>query len=140
VKVTLEDAELCPRYAAAVATVRLGLSPDWMAARLQAAGVRPISSIVDITNYVNLEIGQPMHAFDLGRLAGPEIRIRRARPGETITTLDNVARKLDPDMLVIADRDRAQAIAGGDGRRRLRSHRRDHDDRAGERVLQARPR
>jgi phenylalanyl-tRNA synthetase beta chain len=83
-----------------------------MAARLQAAGVRPISSIVDITNYVNLEIGQPMHAFDLGRLAGPEIRIRRARPGETITTLDNVARKLDPDMLVIADRDRAQAIAG----------------------------
>jgi phenylalanyl-tRNA synthetase beta chain len=95
-----------------VATVTLGPSPDWMAARLQAAGVRPISSIVDITNYVNLEIGQPMHAFDLGRLAGPEIRIRRARPGETITTLDNVARKLDPDMLVIADHDRAQAIAG----------------------------
>jgi phenylalanyl-tRNA synthetase beta chain len=112
VTVTLEDAELCPRYAAAVATVRPGPSPDWMAARLQAAGVRPISSIVDITNYVNLEIGQPMHAFDLGRLAGPEIRIRRARPGETITTLDNVARKLDSDMLVIADRDRAQAIAG----------------------------
>jgi phenylalanyl-tRNA synthetase beta chain len=112
VKVTLEDAELCPRYAAAVATVKFGPSPDWMAARLQAAGVRPISSIVDITNYVNLEIGQPMHAFDLGRLAGSEIRIRRARPGETITTLDNVARKLDPDMLVIADHDRAQAIAG----------------------------
>jgi phenylalanyl-tRNA synthetase beta chain len=112
VKVTLEDAELCPRYAAAVATVTVGPSPDWLAARLQAAGVRPISSIVDLTNYVNLEIGQPMHAFDLGRLAGSEIRIRRARPGETITTLDNVARKLDPDMLVIADRDRAQAIAG----------------------------
>jgi phenylalanyl-tRNA synthetase beta chain len=83
-----------------------------MAARLQAAGVRPISSIVDITNYVNLELGQPMHAFDLARLAGAEIRVRRAKPGETITTLDGVARKLEPDMLVIADRDRAQAVAG----------------------------
>jgi phenylalanyl-tRNA synthetase beta chain len=112
VKVFLEDAELCPRYAAAVASVTIGPSPDWMGSRLQAAGVRPISSIVDITNYVNIEIGQPMHAFDLARLAGPEIRIRRARPGETITTLDGVARKLDPDMLVIADHDRAQAIAG----------------------------
>src|SRR5262245_1726108 len=115
VRVLLEDADLCPRYAAAVATVTVGQSPDWMAARLQAAGVRPISSIVDITNYVNIEIGQPMHAFDLARLAGPEIRIRRARPGETITTLDGVARKLEPDMLVIADHDRAQAIAGGMG-------------------------
>ena len=112
VKVTLEDPELCPRYAAAVATVTMGPSPAWLASRLQAAGVRPISSIVDITNYVNLEIGQPMHAFDLARLAGAEIRIRRARPGETMTTLDGVGRKLDPDMLVIADRDRAQAIAG----------------------------
>jgi len=112
VKVLLEDADLCPRYAAAVATVTIGQSPDWMATRLEAAGVRPISSIVDITNYVNIEIGQPMHAFDLARLAGPEIRIRRARPGETITTLDGVARKLEPDMLVIADHDRAQAIAG----------------------------
>src|SRR5262245_19122795 len=112
VKVTLEDAELCPRYAAAVATVKVGPSPAWMASRLQAAGVRPISSIVDITNYVNLEIGQPMHAFDLARLAGAEIRIRRARPGETIRTLDDIERKLEPAMLVIADRDRAQAIAG----------------------------
>jgi phenylalanyl-tRNA synthetase beta chain len=112
VKVFLDDAELCPRYAAAVATVTVGPSPAWLAWRLQAAGVRPISSIVDITNYVNLEIGQPMHAFDLARLAGPEIRIRRARPGETITTLDGVDRKLEPDMLVIADHDRAQAIAG----------------------------
>src|SRR5260221_690312 len=84
-----------------------------MAARLQAAGVRPISSIVDITNYVNLEMGQPMHAFDLARLAGPELRARRARAGEMITTLDGVARRLDVDMLVIADRDRAQAVAGG---------------------------
>src|SRR5882762_6909301 len=87
-------------------------SSTWLAARLQAAGVRPISTIVDITNYVNLEIGQPMHAFDLARLAGAEIRVRRAKKGETIRTLDGVDRTLDPDMLVIADRDRAQAIAG----------------------------
>jgi phenylalanyl-tRNA synthetase beta chain len=111
-KVTIEDEELCPRYAAAIAEVSLGPSPAWMAARLQAAGVRPISSIVDITNYVNLELGQPMHAFDLARLAGAEIRVRRAAAGEGITTLDDVERKLEPDMLVIADRDRAQGIAG----------------------------
>jgi phenylalanyl-tRNA synthetase beta chain len=110
--VTIEDADLCPRYAAAVAEVTVGPSPPWMAARLEAAGLRPISSIVDITNYVNLELGQPMHAFDLARLAGAEIRVRRAKPGETIRTLDGADRKLDPDMLVIADRDRAQAIGG----------------------------
>jgi phenylalanyl-tRNA synthetase beta chain len=110
--VTIEEAELCPRYAAAVAEVTIGRSPEWMAARLLAADVRPISTIVDITNYVNLEIGQPMHAFDLDTLAGPEIRVRRARAGEAITTLDGVDRKLDPEMLVIADRDRAQAVAG----------------------------
>ena len=112
VKVTIEDADLCPRYAAAVADVKIGSSPAWMTARLHAAGVRPISTIVDITNYVNLEIGQPMHAFDLAKLAGPEIRVRRAKPGETIRTLDGIDRKLESDMLVIADRDRAQAVAG----------------------------
>src|SRR6267143_2009041 len=112
VAVTIEDEELCPRYAASVADVTIGPSPAWLAARLQAAGVRPISTIVDITNYVNLEIGQPMHAFDLARLAGAEIRVRRAKPGETIRTLDGIDRKLEADMLVIADRDRAQAIAG----------------------------
>src|SRR5260221_4299404 len=111
-KVTLEDDELCPRYAAAIAEVKIGPSPSWMTARLQAAGVRPISSIVDVTNYVNLEIGQPMHAFDLAKLAGAEIRVRRAKPGETITTLDGVHRKLDPEILLIADRDRAQTLAG----------------------------
>jgi phenylalanyl-tRNA synthetase beta chain len=110
--VTIEDADLCPRYAAAVADVSVGASPEWMRTRLQAAGVRPISSIVDITNYVLLELGQPTHAFDLARLAGSEIRVRRAKRGEIITTLDGVERKLDPDMLVIADRDRAQAVAG----------------------------
>ena len=110
--VSLEDEDLCPRYAAAVAEVTVGQSPAWMAARLHAAGVRPISTIVDITNYVNIELGQPMHAFDLDKLAGAHIRIRRAKNGEVIRTLDGVERKLDSDMLVIADRDRAQAIAG----------------------------
>ncbi len=112
VKVTIEDADLCPRYAAAVAEVTIGSSPAWMTTRLHAAGIRPISTIVDVTNYVNLEIGQPLHAFDLAKLAGPEIRVRRAKPGEMIRTLDGVDRKLDSDMLVIADRDRAQAVAG----------------------------
>jgi phenylalanyl-tRNA synthetase beta chain len=112
VSVSIEDAELCGRFAAAVAGVRMGSSPAWMAARLQAAGVRPISNIVDITNYVNLELGQPMHAYDLARLAGASLTARRARPGETCTTLDEVERKLDADMLVIADREHAQGVAG----------------------------
>ncbi|RPI54924.1 MAG: phenylalanine--tRNA ligase subunit beta, partial [Acidobacteria bacterium] len=112
VTVRLEAPDLCPRYAAAVADVTIGPSPEWLAARLQAAGVRPINNVVDVTNYVLLELGQPMHAFDLDRLAGKEIRIRRARPGERIKTLDSTDRALDPDMLVIADADRAQAIAG----------------------------
>ncbi len=112
IAVSIDDDELCPRYAAAVADVMATSSPAWMASRLLAAGVRPIGPIVDITNYVNLEIGQPMHAFDHARLAGAEIHARRARKGETITTLDGVARTLDREMLVIADRDRAQAVAG----------------------------
>src|SRR5207247_5073470 len=114
-KVTIEDAGLCPRYAAASGDVKIGPAPQWMADRLLAAGVRPISSIVDITNYVNLEIGQPMHAFDLEKLAGAEIRVRRAKPGEMLVTRDGVERRLEPDRLVIADRDRAQAVAGGMG-------------------------
>src|SRR5215467_5683862 len=72
IAVSVEDEELCPRYAAAVADVRVGPSPAWMAARLRAAGIRPIGNIVDITNYVNIELGQPMHAFDRARLAGAE--------------------------------------------------------------------
>jgi phenylalanyl-tRNA synthetase beta chain len=112
ITVTIGDPDLCPRFAAAVADVTMGSSPAWMAARLQAAGVRPISNIVDITNYVNLELGQPMHAYDLDRLAGASLTARRAKPGETTTTLDGVERKLDGDTLVIADRDRAQGVAG----------------------------
>ncbi len=112
VHVRLEDAELCPRYVTAVADVTPTSSPAWMTSRLQAAGVRPISPIVDITNYVLLELGQPLHAFDLETLDQHQIRIRRALPGEQLTTLDGVSRTLEPDMLVIADATRAQAVAG----------------------------
>lgn len=110
--VTIEDPVGCPRYAGQVVKVTVGPSPAWLAERLLAAGVRPISNVVDVTNYVLLEIGQPMHAFDLDRLAGRGVRVRRARPGETLTTLDGEARTLAPDMLVIADAERPQAIAG----------------------------
>jgi phenylalanyl-tRNA synthetase beta chain len=111
-RVTIDDPDLCPRYAAAVADVTIGPSPAWMASRLQAAGIRPINTIVDVTNYVNVELGQPMHAFDLAKLAGAELRARRAKKGEVIRTLDGVERTLEPGMLVIADADRAQAVAG----------------------------
>jgi phenylalanyl-tRNA synthetase beta chain len=110
--VTIDDPDLCPRYAAAVADLSPAVSPSWMIDRLQASGVRPISPFVDITNYVLMELGHPMHAFDLDTLAGRELRARRARPGETITTLDATARSLDPEMLVIADAARPQAVAG----------------------------
>ena len=112
VSVKLEAPDLCPRYAAAVADVTIAPSPAWLVSRLQAAGVRPISNVVDVTNYVLLELGQPMHAFDLEKLAGREIRIRRAMKGERIKTLDGIDRSLDPEMLVIADADKAQAVAG----------------------------
>ena len=111
VKVSLADAG-CGRYALGVAEVRVGPSPDWLAARLRAVGIRPINNIVDITNYVMVELGHPMHAFDVARLAGPEIRVRRARPDETIVTLDGETRTLDETMLAIADREQAVAIAG----------------------------
>jgi phenylalanyl-tRNA synthetase beta chain len=118
VAVKLDAPDLCPRYAAAIADVTIAPSPAWLASRLQAAGVRPINNVVDVTNYVLLELGQPMHAFDLEKLAGSEIRIRRAMPGERMTTLDGVDRALDPEMLVIADAEKAQAVAGvmGGGR------------------------
>jgi phenylalanyl-tRNA synthetase beta chain len=102
-EVTIEDADLCPRYAAAAADVRIGPSPEWLADRLAAAGVRPINNVVDVTNYVLLEMGHPMHAFDLERLAGGQLRARRARAGERLRTLDGEDRALDSDMLVIAD-------------------------------------
>lgn len=111
-QVTLDEAELCPRYAALVADVRIGPSPSWLANRIRAGGLRPINSVVDVTNYVLLEMGHPTHAFDLHKLAGAELVIRRARPGERLVTLDGEARVLDADMLVIADRERPQALAG----------------------------
>ena len=110
--VSLEDVELCPRYSAAVADIAPTRSRGWMTTRLQAAGVRPINALVDVTNYVLIELGHPMHAFDLERLAGDQLRIRRAAASETITTLDGVERRLDAEMLVIADAFRAQAVAG----------------------------
>ena len=112
VDVVIENPELCPRYAGAVADVTIGPSPGWMQARLQAAGVRPISNIVDVTNYVLLEMGQPMHAFDFTKLAGAQIVVRTARAGESIRTLDGQMRELAGDMLVIADAERPVAIAG----------------------------
>ena len=110
--ITIEDPDLCPRYAGALADVAVAPSPPWLARRLEAADVRPINNVVDVTNYVMLELGHPMHAFDRDRLAGPEIRARRARAGETVRTLDGADRNLDPGMLVIADAERPQAAAG----------------------------
>jgi phenylalanyl-tRNA synthetase beta chain len=112
IDVVIETPELCPRYAGAVADVTMGPSPDWMQARLHAAGIRPISNIVDVTNYVLVELGQPMHAFDLATLKGSQIRVRTATPGERLRTLDGQPRELSPDMMVIADAERAVAVAG----------------------------
>jgi phenylalanyl-tRNA synthetase beta chain len=112
VAVEVQDAALCPRYCAQIFDVTVGPSPSWLVERLAAAGVRAINNIVDVTNYVMLEIGQPMHAFDLTRLAGGCLVIRRARSGERLRTLDGVDRTLDEDMLVIADAERASAIGG----------------------------
>lgn len=113
VKVTVEDTELCPRYTArVVSNVIISASPDWMARRLLAAGMRPISNVVDITNYVLLEFGQPLHSFDYDLVPDHHIIVRHARPGEEMTTLDGVKRKLTPEMLVIADPTGPTAIAG----------------------------
>lgn len=112
VRVVIEAPALCPVYAAAVVDVRVGRSPAWLAERLTHAGVRAINNVVDVTNYVLLELGQPMHAFDLDTLAGPELRVRTARAGERLTTLDGQARTLAEGMLVIADANVPQAVAG----------------------------
>ena len=113
VRVAIEDLEGCPRYLGAVIRdVRVGPSPEWLVRRIEAVGGRSINNVVDVTNFMLHGYGQPMHAFDLGALAGPEVIIRRARAGEKLTTLDGVERTLDPTMTVIADADRAQALAG----------------------------
>ena len=113
VRVAIEDAEGCPRLLGAVLRgVRVGPSPEWLARRLAAVGIRSINNVVDATNYVMLELNQPMHAYDLARLRGPAVTARRARPGERLVTLDGAERALDPDMTVIADADGAIGVAG----------------------------
>ncbi len=111
--VKIVDPELCPRYCASVLSgIKIGESPQWMQRRLLACGMRPISNIVDITNYVMLEYGQPLHAFDCKDISGKQIIVRPAGRGESMSTLDGVKRELNPKILVIADRDRAVAVAG----------------------------
>ncbi|MHC1580779.1 MAG: phenylalanine--tRNA ligase subunit beta, partial [Methanopyraceae archaeon] len=112
-RVEIEAPELCRRYAARVVEgVRVRTSPDWLADRLLAVEMRPVNHVVDVTNYVLWELGHPLHAFDLDLLEGSSIIVRRARPGEKMTTLDGVERTLDPEMLVIADEKRPVALAG----------------------------
>lgn len=111
--VKIEAPDLCSRYTARIVTdVKIEPSPAWMRERLKACGVRPINNIVDITNYVMLEMGQPMHAFDLEYLKGRQIVVRRAADGEKMKTLDEQDRVLDSSMLVISDAERAVAVAG----------------------------
>ncbi|MGH3093467.1 MAG: phenylalanine--tRNA ligase subunit beta, partial [Gaiellaceae bacterium] len=113
VDITIEDYVGCPRYIGRLfRDVRVGPSPPWLKARITAAGMRPISNVVDVTNYVMLALGNPLHAFDFETLGGGRIVVRRARPGEEFTSLDGDLRKLDPADLVIADGERAVAFAG----------------------------
>ena len=113
VSVTIENPELCPRYTARVVkNVKIGPSPRWMRRRLRASGVRPISNIVDITNYVMLEYGQPMHAFDFSCVEGGKIVVRTAREGESITTLDDKPHALTTSMLCICDENKPVCVAG----------------------------
>ena len=112
-RVIVRDTETCPRYCARVITnVKIGPSPKWMREYLYGAGVRPINNIVDITNFVMLETGHPMHAFDLSRVKDQTIVVRRAYPGERLTTLDGKEHLLDESMLVIADNENATGLAG----------------------------
>ncbi|MBV9915180.1 MAG: phenylalanine--tRNA ligase subunit beta [Solirubrobacterales bacterium] len=113
ITITVESHRLCPRFTARVFDdVQIGPSPLWLKARLMAAGQRPISNVVDITNYVMLLTGQPLHAFDLDRVAGASLNVRAAREGETVQTLDGQTRRLDSEMVLIADADGATSIAG----------------------------
>ena len=113
IKVTVKDTDLCPRYCARVVkNIHIAPSPKWMQRRLAAAGIRPINNIVDITNYIMEEYGQPMHAYDYDQLAGHEIVVRRAEKGEKFVTLDNQERTLDENVLVICDGEKSVGIAG----------------------------
>jgi phenylalanyl-tRNA synthetase beta chain len=111
--IEIDDLEGCPRYIGRLfRDVMLGPAPIWLKARLLAAGMRPISNVVDVTNYVMLALGNPLHAFDFAKLHGGKIVVRRAQPGEKLRTLDGVERELDPTDLMIADADRSVALAG----------------------------
>ena len=113
IAVEVEDRELCPRYCARVCTnIQIGPSPKWMQRRLAASGIRPINNLVDITNYVMEEYGQPMHAYDLDTIAGHKIIVRRAREGDVFRTLDGQERNLDADVLMICDAEKEVGIAG----------------------------
>ena len=110
---TIENPDLCPRYAAGILSgIKVAESPDWLKKRLEALGQRPINNIVDATNYVLLEIGHPLHAFDYEKLEEHRIVVRTARSGESLTTLDGIERQLDPSMLVICDARQPVALAG----------------------------
>lgn len=111
--VKIEAPALCPQYTARIIKgVKIGPSPAWMARRLEAVGIRPINNVVDVTNYVMMEMGQPLHAFDFDKLAEGRIVVREAKAGEKIISIDGHERKLDPGMLVIADASRPVAVAG----------------------------
>ena len=111
--VAIQDPDLCHRFTARmIKNVKIGPSPDWLVKRLEAIGERSINNVADITNYVMHELGQPMHSFDLDKLSENRLIVRRAKPGETIKTLDEAERKLDDTMLVIADADKPAAIGG----------------------------
>ncbi|HLW59654.1 MAG TPA: phenylalanine--tRNA ligase subunit beta [bacterium] len=113
IAVRVADPEGCPRFTARmIEGVRVGPSPAWAQRRLEASGIRAINNVVDVTNYVMLELGQPMHAFDYDRIAGGRLVVRRGEPGERLTTLDGVTRILDSDMLVVADAERVVSLAG----------------------------
>ena len=113
VEIRLEDPEGCPRYMAAVIRgVQVGRSPEWLAKRLESVGQRSINNVVDATNYVLFELNQPLHAFDLAKLRGPAVVIRRAQQGERIVTLDGVARQLTSEMTAICDAERPTIVAG----------------------------
>ena len=133
IAVEVADPDLCPRYAARVIRgVEVGESPAWLKARLTHAGMRPINNVVDVTNYVMLGWGQPLHAFDAGKIDGDRLIVRRATDGERIVTLDDVERALDAEMLVIADVQRPLVIAGVFG-----SVDAEVDDRTTDLVLEA---
>ena len=109
----IEDLEGCPRFLGAVLRgVKVGPSPDWLVRRLEAVGARSINNVVDATNYVLYELNQPMHAYDIGRLRGASVIVRRAQPGEKLTTLDGVERVLTAEMTAIADAEGAIGVAG----------------------------